>query len=329
MTAVAAVAERRVPRLSTRLVAAVFLGVIAILFIIFAGQWTLPHDDDAQRFHQINDIRSWIDQNRTTNAILQLVFGSIRVAVAAVVDGFMFVLQGIPWLGWLGIGGALGFFLGGWRLAALAFGAFLSFGILNVWEAAITTLAVTLAAVAMSLAIGIPLGIVAGRRPGFLAAIQPVLDVMQILPTFAYLPLVTLFFLIGPASAAIVTMIYAIPPAIRITALGIRGVAPSTIEAANSLGSTSRQVLAKVQLPMARRAIILGVNQTIMMALSMVIVAALVGAQGLGSDVMIALSRADTGKGLVAGLCLALIAIVTDRTLQAWAESRRRALGLG
>ena len=236
MSAAAAVVQRRVPTVPDGVVALLFLVTIAILSVVFAGQWTLPHDDDAQRFHQINDIRAWIDSNRNSNPVLLLVVGSIRVVVTAVVDGFMFVLHAIPWLGWLGIGGALGFALGGWRLAALAFAGFLSFGILGLWEASITTLAVTLAAVAMSLAIGIPLGIVAGRRPGFLAAIQPVLDVMQILPTFAYLPLVTLFFLIGPASAQIVTMIYAIPPAIRITALGIRGVAPSTVEAANSLG---------------------------------------------------------------------------------------------
>ena len=164
----------------------------------------------------------------------------------------------------------------------------------------ITTLAVTLAAVAMSLAIGLPLGIIAGRRPRFLAAIQPVLDVMQILPTFAYLPLVTLFFLIGPASAAIVTMIYAIPPAIRITALGIRSVAPSTVEAANSMGSTGRQLLTKVQLPMARRAIILGVNQTIMMALSMVVITALIDGPGLGEDVYAGIQQSDVGLALTA-----------------------------
>ncbi len=328
MTAAAAVAERRLPSPSTGLFVLVFLGVVAVLFVLFAGQWTLPHDDDAQRFHQINDVRSWIDQNRTSNPVLQLVVGSIRVAVASVVDGFMLALHAIPWLGWLGIGAALGFFLGGWRLAALAFGAFLSFGVLGLWEAAITTLAVTLAAVAMSLAIGIPLGIVAGRRPGFLAAIQPVLDVMQILPTFAYLPLVTLFFLIGPASAAIVTMIYAIPPAIRITALGIRGVAPSTVEAANSLGSTTRQVLTKVQLPMARRAIILGVNQTIMMALSMVVITALIDGPGLGEDVLDGIQQSDVGLALTAGIAIVIMAILLDRLTTAASERVDPAIAL-
>ena len=320
MTAAAAVAQRRIPTLSNGVFALAFLAGVAILYVVFAGQWTLPHDDDAQRFHQINDIRSWVDANRNSNAVLQLVFGSIRVAVDGVVEGFMLVLNAVPWLGWLAIGGALGFFLGGWRLAALAFGAFLSFGVLGLWEASITTLAVTLAAVAMSLAIGIPLGILAGRRPRFLAAIQPVLDVMQILPTFAYLPLVTLFFLIGPASAAIVTMIYAIPPAIRITALGIRGVAPSTVEAANSLGSTSRQLLTKVQLPMARRAIILGVNQTIMMALSMVVITALIDGPGLGEDVLAGIQQSDVGLALTAGIAIVVMAILLDRLTTAASE---------
>jgi glycine betaine/proline transport system permease protein len=320
MTAAAAVVQRRVPTLSNGVVALLFLATIAILAVVFAGQWTLPHDDDAQRFHQINDIRAWIDSNRNSNPVLLLVVGSIRVVVTAVVDTFMFVLHAIPWLGWLGIGAALGFVLGGWRLAALAFGGFLSFGILGLWEASITTLAVTLAAVAMSLAIGIPLGIIAGRRPRFLAAIQPVLDVMQILPTFAYLPLVTLFFLIGPASAAIVTMIYAIPPAIRITALGIRGVAPSTVEAANSLGSTGRQLLTKVQLPMARRAIILGVNQTIMMALSMVVITALIDGPGLGEDVYAGIQQSDVGLALTAGIAIVIMAILLDRLTTAASE---------
>ena len=320
MTTAAAVVQRRVPTPSSGVLVVLFLGIIAALFVAFAGQWTLPHDDDAQRFHQLNDIRSWIDANRNTNAVLQLVFGSIRVAVDFVVDGFMLVLHAIPWLGWLAIGGTLGFVLGGWRLALLSFGGFLAFGVLGLWEASITTLAFTLAAVAMSLAIGIPLGIIAGRRPGFLAAIQPVLDVMQILPTFAYLPLVTLFFLIGPASAAIVTMIYAIPPAIRITALGIRGVAPSTVEAANSLGSTGRQLLTKVQLPMARRAIILGVNQTIMMALSMVVITALIDGPGLGEDVYAGIQQSDVGLALTAGIAIVVMAILLDRLTTAASE---------
>ncbi len=120
--------------------------------------------------------------------------------------------------------GALGYVFGGWRLAALMVGGFLAFGILGLWEAAIDTLALTLAAVVISVLIGVPMGIVAGRSDRFMALISPILDVMQIMPTFAYLAPLTLFFLIGPASAVIATLIYAMPAAIRITAYGIRGV---------------------------------------------------------------------------------------------------------
>ena len=320
MTAAAAVAQRRFPALSARVVALLLLALVAVLFVAFAGQWTLPHDDDAQRFHQINDIRAWIDANRNSNVVLLVVLGSVRFVIGGTVDVFMTALHAISWLGWVGIGGALGFALGGWRLAALGIGSFLAFGVLGLWERSIDTLAVTLGVVTLSLAIGIPLGILAGRRPRVLSAIQPVLDVMQILPTFAYLPLITLFFLIGPASAAIVTMIYAIPPTIRITALGIRSIAPATVEAATSLGSTSRQVLAKVQLPMARRTIILGINQTIMMALSMVVITSLIDAPGLGKTVLAGIQQSDVGLAFDAGIAIVIMAVLLDRLTTAASE---------
>ncbi len=320
MTAAAAVVQRRASTVSNGVAALLLVALVAVLFFAFAGQWTLPHDDDAQRFHQINDIRAWIDANRNTNVVLLLVLGSVRFVITGAVDIFMTVLHGISGLGWVGIGGALGFALGGWRLAALGIGSFLAFGALGLWERSIDTLAMTLAAVALSLAIGIPLGILAGRRPRVLSAMQPVLDVMQILPTFAYLPLVTLFFLIGPASAAIVTMIYAIPPTIRITALGIRSIAPATVEAATSLGSTTRQVLAKVQLPMARRTIILGINQTIMMALSMVVITSLIDAPGLGKTVLAGIQQSDVGLAFDAGVAIVIMAVLLDRLTTAASE---------
>jgi glycine betaine/proline transport system permease protein len=320
VTAAAAIAQRRVPPVSRGVLALVVLGVVAVLFVLFSGQWTLPHDDDAVRFHQINDIREWIDDNRNSNVILVVFVSGVRLVITFVFDVFMFLLHGVGWLGLTSLGGALGFALGGWRLAALAVASFLSFGVLGLWDRSIDTLALTLASVVLSLAIGIPLGILAGRRPRFLAAIQPVLDVMQILPSFAYLPLITLVFLIGPASAAIATMIYAIPPAIRITALGIREVSPATVEAATSLGSTSRQVLAKVQLPMARRAIILGINQTIMMALSMVVITSLIDAPGLGKNILHALQQSNVGLAFDAGIAIVIMAVMLDRLTSAASE---------
>ena len=158
-----------------------------------------------------------------------------------------------------------------------------------------------------------PLGILVGRSDRASALITPVLDVMQIMPTFAYLAPMTLLFLIGSPSSTIATMIYAIPPAVRITALGIRGVSRETVEAATSLGSTRMQVLTKVQLPLARRVIGLGINQTIMMAFSMVVITGLIGAPGLGRNILQALYRVDVGAAFDAGLAIVILAIVLDR----------------
>jgi glycine betaine/proline transport system permease protein len=145
------------------------------------------------------------------------------------------------------------------------------------------------------------------------AAISPVLDIMQIMPTFAYLTPVTLLFFIGAAPSTVATLIYAVPPAIRITALGIRGVPAAAVEAATSLGATNRQVLTKVQLPLARRAIGLGVNQTIMMALSMVVITAMIGAPGLGRNILSAVQKVDVGAAFDAGLAIVILAIILDR----------------
>jgi glycine betaine/proline transport system permease protein len=172
----------------------------------------------------------------------------------------------------------------------------------------------------LALAIGIPIGILAGRNERFYRAILPILDAMQITPTFAYLAPFALIFLLGPATAAIVTLIYAMPPAVRITALGIRGVSQTTIEAATSLGATNRQVLSKVQLPLARRTIVLGINQTFMMALSMVVITVFVDAPGLGKDIIRALERLDVGRAFDAGLAIVILAIFFDRMTSRAAE---------
>ena len=294
---------------SRTVVGLVFLGVIAVVYVLFAGQYTLPHVDDAATFTRLNDFREWLDDNR--NGLFFL--AGIRALIDGLYETFLLVLQSLTWPGLTAISAAAAFAIGGWRLAALMVGGFLSFGVLGLWDRSIETLALTGAAVVLALAIGIPIGIVAGRRPRVLRAIQPVLDVMQIMPTFAYLAPVALFFLIGPATAAIVTLIYAIAPAIRITALGVSSVSPATVEAATSMGSTSRQLLTKVQLPMARRTIILGINQTFMMALSMVVITALVDAPGLGKNIIHALQQSDVGLAFDAGLAVVIMAVMLDR----------------
>jgi glycine betaine/proline transport system permease protein len=292
----------------------VLLAVAAVvLYIPLAGLWTLPHDNDAPIFEVFNDLRAWIDANRASNPILVVMVSSVRTILGALYEGTRALLIVLSWPGLTAIGATAGLLIGGWRLAALMATGFLSFGVLGLWDRSIETLALTLAAVAVSLAIGIPLGILAGKNERFYDAIRPILDAMQIMPTYAYLAPIAMFLLIGPTTAAAVTVIYAIAPAIRITALGIRGVAPSAVEAATSLGTTPRQLLTKVELPMARRTLVLGVNQTIMMALSMVVITALVDAPGLGKDILRALITNDPGRGFDAGIAVVIMAIMLDR----------------
>ena len=331
MTAVGVAAQRFVPGVPRRAWAGLMAVAAVLAYLAFRGQFTLPHDNDADLFRSLNELRETVEDNRNSIPLIT----PVRVAVGGLVDLFIAFFRGLTWPGLVAVAGAIGLVIGGWRLALLGVTGVLSFGVLGLWESSVDTLALTLAAVVLSLAIGLPLGILAGRNDTFMRLVSPVLDVMQIMPTFAYLAPLALFFLIGPATAAIATMIYAIPPAIRITALGIRGVSPTTVEAATALGSTRAQVLGKVQLPMALRTIILGINQTMMMALSMVVITVLVDAPGLGKDIIRALQQVDVGTAFDAGLAIVIIAVVLDRfttkagervdpRVQATRRSRRR-----
>lgn len=299
--------------LSRPAAAALLAACVAALYVLFHGQWLLPHDDAAPAFKAFTDLREWVDANRTTNPALVLLVAVIRVPVGGLEDLFRTVLHSLSWLGVSVIAAMIGLVSGGRRIGLLVGTGFLVFGVLGLWQESMDTLALTLAAVVFSLSLGIPLGVLAGRSDRFLRLVSPLLDVMQIMPTYAYLAPLTLFFLIGPATAVIATLIYAVPTTIRITALGIRGVAPASIEAATSLGATRWQTLRKVHLPMARRTIVLAVNQTMMMALSMVVITALINAPGLGRSIVVALQRVDVGKGFDAGLAIVVMAIVLDR----------------
>lgn len=302
-----------VRRPSRRTWAIGLLASAAILYVVLRGQWLLPHDETVPVFRAINDIRAWVDANRQSSPILSFLIGAVRGGVGSLVEGFQAILAALGWTGVTVIGGALGFIFGGWRLTVLMVGGLLMLGALGLWPEAMDTLALTLAAVVVSLLVGIPLGVLAGRSDRFMAIISPALDIMQIMPTFAYLAPLALFFLIGPASAAIATLIYAVPPAIRITAHGIRGVSSTTVEAATSMGSTRMQVLGKVQLPMARKQVVLAINQTMMFALSMVVITALIDAPGLGKNIIFALERLDVGSAFDAGLAIVILAILIDR----------------
>ena len=208
----------------------------------------------------------------------------------------------------------------GLRQTMLVVITFLVFGVFGLWQDSIDLLLVTGIAVATCIVIGLPLGIAMARRRSVSAAITPVLDIMQTMPPFAYLAPIALGFGIGPTTAIVLTTIYALPPLVRITEFGIRSVSPTTVEAARSMGLTKGQLLRQVQLPMSRRTIVVGVNQSMMAALSMATIAALVNGPGLGKDVNAALQIQNIGAASAAGLLIVLMAITLDRTITASSE---------
>ncbi|MEV6160053.1 ABC transporter permease subunit [Nonomuraea sp. NPDC052129] len=316
-TAVTTPSRLRVPRWAVPAGIAV---LFAVAYLLFRGTGTLPHDKSAPQFLALTDLREWIDDHRNSNPLFLYFLNYIRIFVGSVYTAFQTGLYALGWPGLIGVMGALAWLAGGWRIALLAVAGVGSFGVLGLWQSSVDTLALVAASVLLSLAIGIPLGIWAGLSPRVRQAITPVLDVMQIMPTFAYLAPLVLFFHIGAPAGAIATMIYSIPPAIRITALAIEQVSPTAVEASSSLGATGRQTLFKVYLPLARSTMALAVNQTIMMALSMVVIANLISAPGLGGDIIRGLSRAQVGIMLPAGIAIVVMAVVLDRMLVALAR---------
>ncbi|TDD20030.1 ABC transporter permease [Nonomuraea diastatica] len=291
--------------------------LFAAAYLVFHDTATLPHNREAAPFLAVTEWREWIDDNRNDNPLFLYFLNYIRLFVGGLYDAFHTVLYALGWPGITGVMGALGWLAGGRWIAALAVGGVSAFGLLGLWESSVDTLALVAVAVLLSLAIGIPLGVWAGLSVRVRRALTPVLDVMQIMPTFAYLAPLALFFHIGAPAGAIATMIYAIPPAIRITALAISEVSPTAVEASASLGATGRQTLFKVYLPLARSTMALAVNQTIMMALSMVVIANLISAPGLGGDIIRGLSRAQVGIMLPAGVAVVIMAVVLDRMTMA------------
>jgi len=193
----------------------------------------------------------------------------------------------------------------------------------NAWGLAMTTLAIVVSAVLMCFLIGLPLGILAGKNDRFEAFMRPVLDTMQTIPAFVYLVPVVMLIGIGNVSGVLVTIIFALPPLVRLTSLGIRGVNASVVEAARAFGASPGQILVKVELPLATPTILAGVNQTIMLSLSMVVIASMISVKGLGNEVLRAMGRLDAGKALVGGLGIVILAVVLDRITQGMGRSGR------
>jgi glycine betaine/proline transport system permease protein len=211
-----------------------------------------------------------------------------------------------------------------WGFGLFTLVAFLLIQAMGLWLEAMQTLAVVVVATVIAVAIGIPVGIWAARRRRASSFVRPVLDFMQTLPVFVYLIPAVFFFGIGVVPGVVATTVFAIPPAVRLTELGIRGVDRETVEASIAFGAKPKQILREVQLPLAMPSIMAGVNQTLMLALSMVVIAGLVGAGGLGAVVVRGISTLDVGAGFQGGLAVVFLAIYLDRLTAALAKPRRR-----
>lgn len=247
------------------------------------------------------------------------VLNVIQSGLGGLVNFFKWLLSHIPWFLLL-----LLVFLLGWRArkrlrSGILYAAILSLvGIVGYWDEMILTLSIVLASVVIALLFGLPIGILISNSPRANRIIRPVLDTMQTMPVFVYLIPALLLFGMGNASAVIATVIYAIVPVIRLTSLGIRQVDEEVVEAALSFGSTRWQTLFKVQIPQAIPTIMTGVNQTLMMAMAMVVTCSMIGARGLGMEVLNAVNRIEIGKGVIAGSCVVVLAVVLDRLTQGW-----------
>lgn len=207
-----------------------------------------------------------------------------------------------------------------WTLSAGVILLMLFIGVIGQWDRGMQTLALMIVSLVMCLTIGIPAGVLMSLSERFRKVLLPILDVMQTMPSFVYLIPVVMLFGLGKVPALIATVVYAVPPLIRLTDLGIRLVDHSIMEAATAFGATKRQKLLGVQLPLALPNIMAGINQTTMMALSMVVVASMIGARGLGQEVLAGINRLEVGRGLLAGLAIVALAIMFDRVTQAYGK---------
>jgi len=248
------------------------------------------------------------------------VFQTLKWPIEQILNGLDSSLNAVHPLLIIAVIGMIAWKFSGVRLAIFSVLAMLFTGLLGLWQESMTTLAMVLSSVLVCTIVGIPLGIVAGRSDRFDAGLRPVLDAMQTTPAFVYLVPIVMLFSVGNVAGVLATIIFSLPPIIRLTSLGIRQVHPELVEAAQAFGATRGQVLIKVQIPLAMPTILAGLNQTIMMALSMVVIAALIGAGGLGSPVILGLNTLDIGLAVIGGLSIVLMAIVLDRITQAMAQ---------
>ena len=267
----------------------------------FPGTFELPIQGP------IDSIFTWSGDN------LSWLFDPFSDTVDVVLSAFESFLLWAPWTAVAAATGLFALRISGRSMALFCVGSLMLVGVLGLWDSAMVTLSLMGLSVLLAVAIGFPLGVLGALSDRAESLLRPILDTMQVLPAFVYLMPALFFFGISGAVSVFLTVVYAVPPAIRLTNLGIRQVPGEIVETAQSHGSSPLQTLLQVQLPLAKPSIMMGINQTIMMALAMVIITALVGSDGLGRDVWNALLRIDSGSGLEAGIAIVLLAIILDR----------------
>lgn len=296
------------------LAALLALAVVALLSVRwFPEQRTYPDGLVLGIHGPLDQFQSWVIGHRATHPVFLYFFDPLSDLIDLFLVGLDRFLLAIPWPAMLLLLAALAYKSAGRGVAIFAVAGLFMVGMFGLWDATMETMALMGVAVFLSLLVGIPLGIYSARHPTFESWLRPLLDAMQVMPAFVYLIPVVLFFGIANVPSVIATVIYALPPVVRLTTLGIRQVAASTVEAADAFGSTTWQKLVKVQLPLALPAILMGVNQTIMMALGIVVIAAMIGAGGLGEVVLKGLQRQNVGRALEAGLAIVYLAMLFDR----------------
>jgi glycine betaine/proline transport system permease protein len=265
----------------------------------------------------IEIIIDWLTNN------ISPVFEAISAVVTTVIGGFETALMWVPYLIIILLLTALAWWLVGRGIAAFTLVGLLLIEAMGFWGDTMVTLALVLTAAVIALFFGIPTGILAARNKVVEGIVRPVLDTMQTMPAFVYLIPAVLFFGLGTVPGVVATVVFAMPPVVRLTNLGIRQVQPDVVEAAQAFGATPKQVLVKVQLPLALPTILAGINQTIMLALSMVVIAAMIGAGGLGGQVLRGITQLNVGLGFEAGFAIVILAIVLDRITQALGTGRQ------
>ena len=261
------------------------------------------------------NIKEWLFDQRP-------LFKKISAPIDTVLNGFESILNFIPFPIVLLIFVVLAYKTNGFKFALFSLLSLIFIDLVDLWSESMTTLAMIFTAVLFCMIIGIPLGIIASRSNTFEIILRPILDIMQTIPSFVYLIPVVMLFGVGLTPGVVATIIFALPPIIRLTNLGIRQVGKGFKEAGSSLGLTKFLILVKIEIPLSLKTIMAGVNQTLMLALSMVVIAALIGAGGLGLTVYIALGRLDVGSAVIGGTGIVILAIILDRITQKIIKSR-------